>query len=89
MLEYFVYLIAGVIIDVLYTIWYAGVNEHDIRSAMLGSFFVTVTSYTILYYLLLSPEAIGLILAYAVGGSIGTGLTVWYKKRKKVMDFKQ
>jgi len=89
MWEYLVYLIAGIIIDVLYTIWYAGVNEHDIRSAMLGSFAVTVTSYTILYYLLLSPEAIGLILAYAIGGAIGTGLTIWYKKRKKVIDSNQ
>lgn len=89
MIEYFVYLIAGVAIDVLYTIWYAGVNEHDIRDAMLGSFAVTVASYTILYHLLLSPSAMGLILAYAVGGSIGTGLTVWYKKRKKIKDFKQ
>jgi hypothetical protein len=71
----------GVLLDICYTIWYAGIAEKNVPMASTGSFLVTILGYTLVYELILGPSFFLNLLAYATGCSIGTGVTVWYKNR--------
>ena len=80
LLNLLAYFAVGILIDIFYTIWYIGVTDKNVAQAMIGSLIVTLLSYTLLYYLILSPTFIFNLLAYATGGSLGTGLVMWYKE---------
>ena len=57
-----------------------GVSDKNTAQAMLGSFIVTLLTYTLLYYLILSPAFVYHLLAYALGGSVGTWMVMRYKE---------
>jgi hypothetical protein len=84
--ELFLYVIAGILIDICYTIWYAGVAKENVISSASGSFLVTMVSWTILRFLILDPSFWFQLIAYAIGGAIGTAGTVWYKKKRSTLN---
>jgi hypothetical protein len=84
LLNLLAYFTVGVLIDVFYTIWYMGVSSKNIALAMLGSFLCTLSAYSLLYFLVLSPAFFLNLVVYTIGGSVGTGITMWYKEHREV-----
>ena len=84
LLNLLAYFVAGILIDAFYTLWYIGVANKNIAQATAGSFVITMLSYTLLYTLVLSPAFFLYLIAYAVGGSVGTGLVMLYQAHREV-----
>lgn len=82
---YLMYMAAGIIIDIFYTIWYAAISDKNIPAAMIGSFVVTMAGYTLVYNLVLGPGFLANLVSYAIGCSIGTALPLWYKNKRTIL----
>jgi hypothetical protein len=86
-LEILMYFGVGFVLDICYTVWYAGIADKKILAAMVGSYLVTTVGYTLVYHLILGPDFFWHLQAFAIGCSLGTGSAMWYKKRSDI--FKQ
>jgi len=69
---YLIYLIVGIIFDIIYTFVISSISKNEIWKSVCGSWLLTMVSYTVLHYLLLSPEFFWNLFFFATGGSIGT-----------------
>jgi len=76
------YFIIGFVFDIIITLYYLAINDR--RSVMAGfwSFVITIVPILVLYEFILSKDFTAQLLAYALGCSIGTYLTVRFNKRK-------
>ena len=85
LLELLLYFGIGFVLDVCYTVWYSGIAEEKIPAAMIGSYFVTVVGYNLVYFLILGPSFQLHLQVFAIGCSLGTGAAMWYKKRYRIL----
>lgn len=76
------YFFGGVLLDIFYTIWYAGVAEKNIPYAAVGTFLVTMYSYIIFRFLLFNTNFYLVLFIFSLGCAAGTAGTMWYKNRR-------
>jgi hypothetical protein len=76
------YLVAGVINDVLATLYCGFVVDGKALYTGLSAAGVTVFNCTVIYFLVLNPNALLNILAYSTGCGLGAGLIVWNRREK-------
>lgn len=79
-LELLFYLVAGLIQDILLAWFYLAISNKQVWTSGKLSFTNTMTSYLLFYSLFLGPQFFLHLVFYALGGAIGTMLTVRYKK---------
>ena len=78
------YFLAGVMYDVLLTLYYMAVTEKRVGSSFIWSVIANLYSYTVIYFLILSPNFVYQLIAYSFGGGLGTALITYYKKKKEL-----
>jgi hypothetical protein len=78
------YFLAGVAYDILLTLYYMAVTEKRVGSSFVWSVIANLYSYTIIYFLILSPNFVYQLISYSIGGGIGTALITYYKKKKEL-----
>ena len=75
------YFVAGFVQDIILTWCYRAISDRMVLLSGILAVISTLVGYTIFYHLVLSPNFFPQLLCYAVGGGLGTGLTVWYKNK--------
>lgn len=72
----FAFIFAGVLIHVLATLDVIFVQERDILGTGATSFLITFISYTVIDKIAKSQESLIEIIAFAIGGAVGSMITV-------------
>ena len=86
MLSILIYFCVGFLIDMLSTLDVQAVqNNQAYRSASI-SFIATVLNYLIFYNIIIGPDFLMGLLSYALGGSVGTVLTIRRESLKSVFS---
>lgn len=79
MIELLVYLLVGFLQDIIIAWFYLQVSEKKPLSSSVLAFVNTVINCIVVYSLVLSPDFIWNVMCYAIGGALGTFLTVYVK----------
>jgi hypothetical protein len=76
------YFIIGVATDVVYAGYYLAISRQRVLASGVYSFLISAIVLGVLYSVFQSPgyDAIGRLLAYALGGSVGSAAVVWQDK---------
>jgi hypothetical protein len=80
------YFLAGILYDVLLALYYIAITEQRVGSSFIWSVIANIYSYTVLYTLILSPNFVYQLIAYSLGGGVGTALITYYKKKKNLIS---
>jgi uncharacterized protein YebE (UPF0316 family) len=80
------YFAAGIVYDILETLYYVYVVDGKTLHSSITSIVWTFFAYTVLYFLILTPNAVMNIFAYAFGCGVGTGLVVWRRGNNNADD---
>ena len=75
----FGYLIIGFIHDVGTTMWYISIEARKTSISGFISTCLSLMSYGVIAYMVLSPDFLSRIIAYSLGAGIGTSLTVHFR----------
>jgi len=78
---FIIYFFTGFYFDILLTMYYIKIYEKSVITSGILSMAITAFSTIVLYYILLSPDAIPRIIAYALGNGFGTSLTIYWNKK--------
>jgi hypothetical protein len=80
----FIYFLVGVINHSGWTLWYITQESRKPITAGFVSSLLTLMDYTVLAYMILSPDFLPRLIAFSFGTWIGTTLTMmWRSKRQK------
>lgn len=73
------YFILGVLYDIGTTLWYISIESRKVILSGFISACLTLMMYGVLAYIILSPDLISRLIAYALGTWVGTSLTVHFR----------
>ena len=82
-MDLLLYFVAGFLLDMLATLDIQAVQKNQAYRSASVSFIGTVLSYWIFYSIIISPDFIEGLISYALGGAVGTILTM---KRKSIIN---
>ncbi len=83
MIELILYFLAGLATDLVVTVWYIAIYEKKPMLAAVFSFILTMLTYGVFYTMIVGPDFLLNLIFYGLGGSVGTAVTILYKKRGK------
>lgn len=67
-----IYFIIGAILDILSIVDFKAVQHFNALRSALVSFIASLLSWACFYYIITSPEVLSGIIAYSLGGAVGT-----------------